>query len=90
MIKLFKVILVVLVMLVNFAVAQPSLAEPKTPKYVNNPDYIEIGQSLDTLLKVKENPVEAEKYTPEELNQKIADLEFQKYTLNRNKLGSVP
>jgi len=81
MIKLFKVILVVLVMLVNFAVAQPSLAEPKTPKYVNNPDYIEIGQSLDTLLKVKENPVEAEKYTPEELNQKIADLEFQKYTL---------
>jgi hypothetical protein len=79
--KLLKVVLVLFVLLVNLVFTPPSLADTKTPKYDKNPDYIEIAQSLNALLKAKENPGEAEKYTPEELDQKIADLEFQKYTL---------
>lgn len=79
--QLFKIVLVLFVFLVNLVFAPPSLAEPKTPRYVNNPDYIEVTQSLNTLLKAKETPAEAEKYTPEELDNKIADLELQKYTL---------
>ncbi|HLO47746.1 MAG TPA: hypothetical protein VK211_04935 [Kamptonema sp.] len=79
--KLFKVVLVVLVFLVNLVLVPPSWAEPETPKYANNPDYIEVTQALNTLLTAKQTPTETEKYTPEELDKKIADLEFQKYAL---------
>ncbi|MDB9510285.1 hypothetical protein PN499_03585 [Kamptonema animale CS-326] len=78
---LFKVILVLFVLLVNLAFTPPSWADPKTPKYSNNPDYIEVTQALNTLLAAKETPIETESYTREELDKKIADLEFQKYAL---------
>ena len=78
---LFKVLLVLLVVLVNLVFTPPSWAEPKTPKYDNNPDYIEVTQALATLQAAKAAPTEGENYTPEELDKKIADLEFQKYAL---------
>lgn len=78
---LFKVLLVLLVVLVNLVFTPPSWADPKTPKYNNNPDYIEVTQTLATLQAAKAAPTEGENYTPEELDKKIADLEFQKYAL---------
>lgn len=79
--KLLRVLFIVLIVLVNLALANPSLASDDPPPYSKNPDYIEVSQALKTLLAAKDTPTLAETYTPEELEQKIAELEFQKYTL---------
>ena len=79
--RLLKLILVVLVITVNLVFAPASLADPKTPKYANNPDYIEVTQALNTLRTAKDAPELTQTYTSEELQQKIDRLEFQKYTL---------
>jgi len=84
-VRLLKLILVVLVITVNLVFAPASLADPKTPKYTNNPDYIEVTQALNTLRTAKDAPDLAQTYTPEELQQKIERLEFQKYTLETGK-----
>jgi hypothetical protein len=84
-VNIFKFVLVLLVIAVNLVFVPPSWAETKTPKYANNPDYIEVTQALNTLLTAKDAPDIAQTYTPEELQQKIAQLEFQKYTLETGK-----
>jgi len=71
--KLFKIAVVVLIFLVTLLVAQPSWAEKK---FTENPDYIEVTQTIDSVLKQQET----EGVTPENV-QKIADLRFQKYLL---------
>ncbi|SRR5579883_1363116 len=77
--KLFKIVLIVLFFLVNLGFAQPSLAGKKLTE---NPDYIEVTQTLDSVLKQQQE----EGITPENV-QKIADLRFQKYILETGKKG---
>ena len=84
--KIFKFVLVLLVMAANLVFVPPSWADaPKTPKYASNPDYIEVTQALNTLRTAKDAPNLAQTYTPEQLQQKISQLEFQKYTLETGK-----
>ena len=80
-----KLILVVLVITVNLVFAPASWAESSKPKYTSNPDYIEVTKTLDTLLAAKNSTEPNESYTAEELQKKIAQLEFQKYTLETGK-----
>lgn len=84
--KIFKIVLVLLVIAANLVFVPPSWADaPKTPKYASNPDYIEVTQALNTLKAAKGAPNLAHTYTPEQIQQKIAQLEFQKYTLETGK-----
>jgi hypothetical protein len=68
---LFKLALVVLVLVVNLAIAQPSLAD--RPKVSKNPEYIELNRTLNSLLAEKAarggNPL---------LEQQIDELQVQK------------
>jgi len=80
-----KIVLVVLVMAANLVFAPASLAGSDKPKYTSNPDYLEVTQTLNTLLEAKKSTESNQNYTPEELQQKIAQLEFQKYTLETGK-----
>lgn len=77
--KLFKIVLVVLVILVNLVVAQPSWADK--PSFTENPEYIEVTKALDSLLKAKDRQAQVEGMTPEGIQQKITELQFQKYIL---------
>ncbi|MGH2415953.1 MAG: hypothetical protein ACRDEA_20140 [Microcystaceae cyanobacterium] len=75
--KLIKVVLVALVLFVNLFVAQYSWADPISEK---SPDYPEITQTLNNLLQAKANPKDSG-YSAEDLQQKIAALQFQKYIM---------
>jgi predicted mannosyl-3-phosphoglycerate phosphatase (HAD superfamily) len=67
-VKIFKFVLVLLVMAANLVFVPPSWADaPKTPKYASNPDYIEVTQALNTLRTAKDAPNLAQTYTPEQL-----------------------
>ena len=77
--KLFKSLLIVLLVLVNLVFAQPTLADK--PKFLKNPDYIEVTKNLNDLKKAKETQAQTEGYTSEEIQRKIDELEFQKYAL---------
>ncbi len=72
-------LLVALVLVINLAFAQPSLADK--PKFLKNPDYIEVTKALNDWKAVKEAQVQTENYNPEEIQKKIDELEFQKYAL---------
>jgi hypothetical protein len=69
--KLLQITLVMIVFLVNLAIAQPSLADK--PKVSKNPDYIEVTKTLNGLLQNQES----EGTTPE-LKQQIDELQLQK------------
>jgi len=77
--KYLKLLLVALVIFVNLLIAKPSFADP--PRFTKNPDYIEVTQALDNLLKIKDSPELPQGVTQEEIQNKIGDLEFQKYAL---------
>lgn len=77
----FKITVVVLLFLVNLLIVPPSWADRNVTE---NPDYIEVTQTLDSLLKQQET----EGLTPENV-QKIADLRFQKYLLESAKDGGL-
>ncbi len=76
--KAFKYILMVLVLLANLVFALPSFAD--APKFTKNPDYIALTKELKKLQTAKETQAEVEGYTPEQIENKINELEFQKYT----------
>ena len=75
--KRFQLFLVALVFLFNLIIAKPSFAD--RPPFVDNPDYIEVTQNINDLLAVKDNPPEGT--TTEEIQKRLSELEFQKYTL---------
>lgn len=77
--KTCKVILVALVILVNLLFVQPSFADK--PKYTKDPHYIEVTQNLERLIKAKNSQELAAGTTPEEMDKKIAELEFEKYAI---------
>lgn len=80
--KLWKIVLVVLALLVNLAIAQPSWAD--RPRLTQSADYTEVTQALDNLLKAKDAPDESGS-TPEEIQQQIGQLQLQKYILETAK-----
>ena len=84
--KLFKnLLVVVLIMVLNFTFARPSLADP--PKITKSPDYIEVSKSLeilqDKLAAAKSGEAISETYTVEDIQKKIDELSFQKYALEK-------
>jgi hypothetical protein len=68
---MWKYLVIIAILLLNLAFARPSLAD--RPKFTKNPDYIEVTKTLKDLSATTEK-------TPE-ITQKIADLEFLKYTI---------
>lgn len=81
MMKLFKVMLVLLVLFVNLAVAQPSWAGKD---FTKGADYAEVTQELNQLLSAQSDPSTAG-YTPEQYQQRLAELQMQKYVIETAK-----
>ncbi|MEH2055941.1 MAG: hypothetical protein V7K97_07210 [Nostoc sp.] len=77
--KIWKSLLILLIIIANLAFAQPSFAD--RPKFSKNPDYIEVTKALNELTQTKDAQTQAEGFTPEEIQQKIDELAFQKYAL---------
>ncbi|WP_375494665.1 hypothetical protein [uncultured Nostoc sp.] len=77
--KIWKSLLILLIIIANLAFAQPSFAD--RPKFSKNPDYIEVTKAINELTQAKEAQTQVEGVTPEEIQQKINDLAFQKYAL---------
>ncbi len=79
--KELKMLLVLLVCIVSFAIAGPAAADPIAKK---SPDYPVVTQALNDLLQLQKDPNQTT-YQPEELQQKIADVKLQKYILESSK-----
>ncbi|MDZ8108319.1 MAG: hypothetical protein RM338_22225 [Nostoc sp. DedQUE12a] len=75
--KSFKYFLMAVLLLVNLVFAEPSLAD--RPKYSENPDYINLTEELNNLQTLKETQTQLEDATSEQIDQKINELELQKY-----------
>ncbi|MEH1823155.1 MAG: hypothetical protein V7L31_29455 [Nostoc sp.] len=75
--KNFRYILMVVVLFVSLIFAKPSLAD--RPKYSKNPDYITLIQQLNNLKTAEKTHTQLEGYTPEQIDQKINELELQQY-----------
>jgi hypothetical protein len=69
--NLFKIAVVVLIFVVNLAIAQPSLAD--RPKASKNPDYIQVTKTLNGLLALEET----QDVSPD-VQQRIDELTLQK------------
>jgi hypothetical protein len=76
--KLWKTILLGLLLCLNMAIANPALAGSKLQK---NPDYLEISDNLSKLLDAKQNKALPEGLTESEVNQKITQLQLEKYII---------
>lgn len=79
--RLIKFFLVALVLLVNLMIAPPSWAGKD---FTKGTDYAEVTQALSELLSIKDTPDQAG-YTPEEYQQKLTQLQFQKYVMETAK-----
>ncbi|MFN6485419.1 MULTISPECIES: hypothetical protein [unclassified Nostoc] len=75
--QFLKIVLVALVLMVNLVIAQPSWAGKD---FTKGADYAEVTQALNQLLTVKDTPEQAG-YTPEQFQQRLAQLQFQKNTI---------
>ncbi|WP_230966367.1 hypothetical protein [Nostoc commune] len=92
--KLFQITLVVLVLLINLAIAFPSWAE-KVPSLNSNPDYFQVGQKVIWLYKpradssdVQRIPAEVVKLSSKQVQIKVYkhNHEFVNRWVNPNKL----
>ncbi|HLO51109.1 MAG TPA: hypothetical protein VK211_22030 [Kamptonema sp.] len=81
MIRFFKVMLVVLVLSINLVVAQPSWAGKD---FTKGADYAEVTQALNELLPQASDPSVAG-YTPEQYQQRVAELQQQKQIIETAK-----
>jgi len=72
--QFLKIVLVALVLMVNLLIAQPSWAGKD---FTKGADYAEVTQALNQLLTVKDTPEQAG-YTPEQFQQRLAQLQLQK------------
>lgn len=75
--KRLQIIFIALVVLM-MTIAQPAWAD--RGKFMTSPDYTEVTQAIDALLRINDDP-EAYNLTAADLQQKAADLQFQKYVL---------
>lgn len=92
--KLFQITLVVLVLLINLAIAFPSWAE-KPPSLSSNPDYFQVGQKVIWLYSpradssdVQRIPAEVVKLSSKQVQIKVYkhNHEFVNRWVNPNKL----
>ncbi|MEH1904178.1 MAG: hypothetical protein V7L04_22895 [Nostoc sp.] len=77
--KIWKSLLIVLMIFANLAFAQPSFAD--RPKFSKNPDYIEVTKALKELSQTKDTQTQVEGLTPEEIQKRTEELTLQKYAL---------
>jgi hypothetical protein len=77
--KIWKSLLILLIIFANLAFAQPSFAD--RPKFSKNPDYIEVTKALNELTQTKESQTPVENLTPEEIQKRTEELTLQKYAL---------
>ncbi|MBN3960232.1 hypothetical protein [Nostoc sp. NMS8] len=77
--KIWKSLLIVLMIVANLAFAQPSFAD--RPKFSKNPDYIEVTKALKQLSQTKDTQTQVEGLTPEEIQKRTEELTLQKYAL---------
>ncbi|MCC5634526.1 hypothetical protein LC593_01405 [Nostoc sp. CHAB 5844] len=75
--KRFKYLFLTVVLFASLVFAQPALAD--RPKVSKNPDYITLTKELDQFRSAKATQGQLEGYTPEQIEQKINELELQKY-----------
>lgn len=96
--KLFQITLVVLVLLINLAVAFPSWGE-STLSLTSNPSYFEVGQKVIWLYKsradssdVQRIPAEIVKLSSKQVQIKVSkhNNEFVNRWVNPNKLENSP
>jgi hypothetical protein len=85
--KLWKTILLSLLLCLNFAIAQPAFAD--RPNFQDNPDYLEITDNLNKLLDAKTQKTLPEGVTVSQLDQKITQLQFEKYILENGEESTV-
>lgn len=76
--KLCKSLLIAIVLLINLVIISPAWAD--RPKLTETPDYAVVTQTIQDLLQAKAAP-DLGGYKPEELQQKLGDLQLQKYIL---------
>ncbi|MEH2117177.1 hypothetical protein [Nostoc sp.] len=77
--KIWKSLLIVLMIFANLAFTQPSFAD--RPKFSKNPDYIEVTKALNEISQTKDAQTEVEGFTPKEIQKRIEELTLQKYAL---------
>lgn len=77
--KVWKSLLIALMIFANLAFAQPSFAD--RPKFSKNPDYIEVTKALNELSKTKDAQTQVQGLTPEEIQKRAEELTLQKYAL---------
>jgi hypothetical protein len=77
--KVWKSLLILLMIIANLAFAQPSFAD--RPKFSKNPDYIEVTKALNELSQKKDAQTEVEGLTAEEIQKRTEELTLQKYAL---------
>ncbi|MEH2403098.1 hypothetical protein [Nostoc sp.] len=77
--KIWKSLLIVLMIFANLAFAQPSFAD--RPKFSKNPDYIEVTKALNEISQTKDAQTEVEGLTQKEIQKRIEELTLQKYAL---------
>ncbi|MBD2489391.1 hypothetical protein [Aulosira sp. FACHB-615] len=75
--KKIKCLLLTVILFASLVFAQPALAD--RPKVSKNPDYITLTKELEQFLSAKTSQQQLEDYTPEQIDQKINELELQKY-----------
>ncbi|NEQ27051.1 MAG: hypothetical protein F6K28_50170 [Microcoleus sp. SIO2G3] len=77
--KCFKCILMVLILLANLVFAEPTFAD--APKFTKSPEYKALTKEINQLRSVKNTETQLEDYTPEQIETRLNELEFQKYTI---------
>ncbi len=75
--KSLKCILVVALLCLSLVFTESALADP--PRYNKNPDYITLTEQLNQLETAKATQTPLAGYTSEQIDQKINDLQFQKF-----------
>jgi hypothetical protein len=83
--KIINYFLLILIIILNFLFARPSLAD--APKITKNPDYVQVTKSLNTLLEQLEAAKSGESLsgttTVEDIEKRIDELSFEKYALEK-------
>jgi hypothetical protein len=77
--KIITSLLISLIFLANLLFTQPAIADK--PKFLKNPDYIEVTKTLNDLKSAQEAQAQTESYNPEDIQKRIGELEFQKYAI---------
>jgi hypothetical protein len=80
--KLFQISLVVLVLLINLAVALPSWAK-STPSLTSNPNYFEIGQKVIWLYKPRADSSDVQRIPAEVVKLSSKQVQITVYKHNK-------